>query len=243
MTTRFIYNSPPMFDSLLQQLKRLLGIKSSAPPGASGAAPAAQYALEGVKLQIPGPQEINQLHGYASRYFFLDELGRMCFWVDCSETGATANSKYVRSELRHLASWPVASPTLKRMAIRVSINSTARPDSVTIMQVHSVTPTGENVPPLLRIYRKDGMLTAALKRSQNGADTEHIALTQIRGASGFECEITVQNAQLEVLVNGRSALKRDISYWHNPCYFKTGCYPQATIGFARVNLSAYEISV
>src|SRR5258708_1492756 len=70
-------------------------------------APSQAFDLRGWKLQVPGPIEVKDLRNYSSGYFFLNGNREMVFALDASEKGTTENTKYVRSELRHLPDWTV----------------------------------------------------------------------------------------------------------------------------------------
>jgi hypothetical protein len=232
-----------MLDALRRLLARLFG-RPVTEPDAEYVAPSTRFSLDGWKLQIPGPRDIRALGGYGSRYFSRDASKHMRFWVDCAEPGATANSKYVRSELRHLSEWRVTDAGERALSGTLTINSHARPDIVTFMQIHGVTPLGASAPPLLRLYRRERAIFAALKRNSAGADTEHIRLADVLQDAVIDCAIAVRDARLTVTLNGASApaLTRDIDYWRNLCYFKAGCYPQATSGEASVIYRALRVS-
>jgi hypothetical protein len=228
---------------VIEFLRKLFGLQPrAAAPTGSGVAPAGRFALFGWKLQAPGPIEIKNLDGYTSRYFYLDEQQRMCFWVDCSETGTTPNSNYVRSELRGLEEWRVDAPGLQRLSTTLLIDSRADPDVVTVMQIHAAAPAGGNTPPpLLRVYTKAGALYAAIKRKADGRETEHVKLGGLRIGEAFDCAVEVRAGLLTIAVNGVQQLARTVTFWPHLCHFKTGCYPQANRGEARVLISALDL--
>ena len=80
----------------------LLAVCAPFADGADTSPPAQAFDLHGWKLQVPGPLEVKNLRNYASGYFFLNASREMCFSLDAAEKGTTPNTKYVRSELRHL---------------------------------------------------------------------------------------------------------------------------------------------
>lgn len=199
--------------------------------------PATKFDLSRWKLQIPAPQQITNLSGYASKYFYLNSLNQMCFWVDCSETGHTRNSDYVRSELRHLANWSVNDDAPKTLKATLKVHSKANPDKVTVLQIHGITNSGGNAPPLLRIALNNGSLYAFIKTNNSGDDTDSIILASNVAAQEFSCAITVHNGRLLVSANGIKKIDRDISFWQYANYFKAGCYPQSHSGTVTVMFS------
>ena len=154
------------------------------------------FDLSNWKLQIPGPKEIKDLSGYESKYFYRDSFGSICFWVDCTETGHTAHSQYVRSELHHLKYWRVSDINKKALAVTVSVKSKANPDKITILQIHRTGDGISKVRPLLRIAVNNGSLFAFLKTDNSGDNTEKIALQPNVGSSVFDCAVTVVNQNL-----------------------------------------------
>lgn len=204
--------------------------------------PSTRFNLTGWKLQIPGPQEIINLQGYASPYFYLNSSNQMCFWVDCTETGYTANADYVRSELRHLTLWKVTDSLSKTLSATLKINANASPNQVTVMQIHGISSDGSNVPPLLRIAFKDQALVAFIKTDSSGTNTESIVLEPNLGTKTFSCVVKVQNKRLVILLNGSQKVARNVSFWPYDNYFKAGCYPQANLGTATVLFSKLSVN-
>jgi hypothetical protein len=195
-------------------------------------APGGAFDLHAWKLQIPGPVEVKDLRNYSSGYFFLDPSREMCFALDSAEKGTTPNTHYVRSELRHLPNWTIAgSHTLSG---EVRVESRLQPDKVTVLQIHGVTPQGDNAPPLLRIALNNGDLYAAVKSDAVGDKTDMVLLKPGVKADYVKVDVIVKGRQLRVLVDGQEKLARDLSFWTFSNYFKAGCYPQATQGTVRV---------
>lgn len=190
--------------------------------------PSHKYDLSGWKLQIPGPFDVKNLNEYASKYFYLDSLNRMCFWLDCTEKGSTKNSTYVRSELRHLDNWKTSETRM--LSASIQVNSKALPDKVTVLQIHGITADKQHAPPLLRVALNSGDLYAFVKTDTTGDNTEKVLLAKAIGMNVFNCLIRVENKQLTIDLNGEEKLKRDISFWIFDNYFKAGCYPQAHNG-------------
>ncbi len=203
---------------------------------ASSAAPAGPpsqaFDLRGWKLQIPGPLEVKDLQNYSSGYFFLTGSREMCFALDAAEKGATPNTKYVRSELRHLPEWTADGTHMLTGEVRVV--SALQPNKITVLQIHGITPEGDNAPPLLRIAFKDGDLFAELKPDNSGVETDSILLKRGVKSSYVRVAIVVKSGKLHVTVDGMEKLVRDLSYWKFSNYFKAGCYPQATQGTVQV---------
>ncbi len=150
--------------ALLALMKALLG---SWPRGtarhlrrrADAAPPSQVFDLHGWKLQVPGPIEVKDLRAYSSGYFFLNSSREMCFALDAAEKGTTPNTKYVRSELRHIPNWTVDGTHTLTGEVRVV--SHLQPDKLTVLQIHGITAEGDNAPPLLRIAINHGDLYAA----------------------------------------------------------------------------------
>ncbi len=196
------------------------------------AAPGQAFELSGWKLQIPGPLEVKELGAYSSGYFFLNGSREMCFSLDASEKGATPNTKYVRSELRHLEDWTVDGT--HTLAGEVRVVSALQPSKVTVLQIHGATAEGDNAPPLLRIALHDGDLYAAVKTDSAGTKTESVLLKRKVDAGYVSVAIIVKQGNLSVTVDGQKKLSRDVSFWKFANYFKAGCYPQATVGKVEV---------
>ncbi|MGB7088360.1 MAG: polysaccharide lyase family 7 protein [Phormidesmis sp.] len=205
--------------------------------------PDGHFDLRGWKLQIPGPKEVKNLGRYSSEYFYLDSSEHMCFWVDCSETGYTTNSDYVRSELRHLGEWSVNDSAPKVLSAQVSVNSHANPDKVTVLQVHSTNSNGRSIPPLLRIALNHGSLRAFVKTDNSGNRTESIVLDSNVSGQAINCAIEVHDGRLIISINGTEKVNRDISFWQHPSYFKAGCYPQSNRGTVTAKFSHLSVEV
>ena len=220
-------------------LGALLVLGASRASCADVAAPGQAFDLHEWKLQVPGPLEIKDLRNYSSGYFFLNGSKEMVFVLDAAEKGATANTKYVRSELRHLADWTVdGSHTLTG---EVRVVSHLQPDKATVLQIHGITPDGDNAPPLLRIAVNKGDLYAALKPDSSGDKTDMILLKAGVKTSYFKVAIALKSGQLHIAVDGQEKLKRDLSYWKFSNYFKAGLYPQATTGTAQVFFRSLKV--
>jgi hypothetical protein len=202
-------------------------------------APSTKFDLSGWKLQIPGPKDITSINGYASKYFYLNSSNQICFWVDSTEKGHTANSEYVRSELRHLSNWSINSA--QTMSATLKVNSAAVPDKVTVLQIHGITSTGDNAPPLLRIALNSGTLYAFIKTDNSGNNTDSIVLASGIGDQEFSCTIKVENQRLIIIVNGAEKLKRSLSFWKYANYFKAGCYPQSHNGTITVTFGSLSV--
>ena len=199
---------------------------------ADTAPPAGAFDLRQWKLQIPGPIEIKQLAGYSSGYFFLNKSREMVFKLDAAEKGTTPNTKYVRSELRHLPNWHVNEP--HSMSAEVKVTSHLDPDKVTVLQIHGIMEDGSDAPPLLRIALNHGDLVAMIKPDNEGERTDSVPLKKGVGANWFKVEIAVKNRSLVITVDGQQKLTHSLAYWKYPNYFKAGCYPQATQGTAEI---------
>jgi len=196
--------------------------------------PAQAFDLRGWKLQIPGPSEVKgkDLENYASGYFFLNAEREMCFSLDAAEKGTTPNTKYVRSELRHLQDWTVDG--VHTLSGEVRVVSSLKPSKVTVLQIHGITPEGDNAPPLLRVALNDGDLYAVIKTDPAGTKTESTLLKRKVGTGYVSVSVHVDHGTLSVAVDGEKKASRDVSSWKFSNYFKAGCYPQATEGNVQV---------
>jgi hypothetical protein len=224
---------PSTIVAFIERLRRFFrGSSRIAAPQAPFYAPADAFPLAGWKLQIPGPAEITLLDRYASRYFSLTAARRMRFWVNCSETGTSANSRYVRSELRHLHEWPVSTPLAQQISASLSVQASEPDVEITVLQIHGRASNGDSVPPLLRLYQRSNRLYAALKRNDAGHDTSHRPLASVTAGSVFECRLMVAHGHLAIQVNGREVMSEHIGYWRKTCHFKAGCYAQTNRGTA-----------
>ena len=210
----------------------LVSIFAGSVCAADTAPPAGAFDLRQWKLQIPGPFEIKQLAGYSSPYFFLSKSREMVFHLDAAEKGPTPNTKYVRSELRHLPNWHINEP--HSLSAEVKVISHLDPDKVTVMQIHGIQDDGSDAPPLLRIALNHGDLVAMIKPDNEGERTDSIPLKKGVGANWFKVEIAVKSRSLVITVDGQQKLTHSLAYWKYPNYFKAGCYPQAVQGTADV---------
>jgi hypothetical protein len=194
--------------------------------------PSTAFDLGEWKLQIPGPKDVKNLEGYASEYFDLNGDGEMCFRLDAADKGTTENTRYVRSELRHLPNWRVNETRTLSAVLRAV--SRLKPDKLTVLQIHGMKDDGGNAPPLLRVALQSGDLVALLKIDREGKKEEKVSLMKGLGDGLVTLQITVQAGQLGISVNGSEIARRDLSFWPYLNYFKAGCYPQATKGTAEV---------
>lgn len=200
-------------------------------------------ALSAWTLQVPGPLTVQDPDNYASRYFRRLGGGKLWFAVDCAEHGSTRNSEFVRSELRHRANWAASAGTRRMLAARISVNSHANPNRVTVMQIHGIAPDGSNAPPLLRVAAENGDLIAHIKSDADGNATERIRIAEgIKGAP-FDCAIDVDGSMLAVAINNGQTVQRNLSFWRWANYFKIGCYPQAHDGVVEVTAESVRAVV
>jgi hypothetical protein len=201
--------------------------------------PSKKFELNGWKLQIPGPKDILNLDNYATEYFYLNKDNEMVFWLNSAEKGATKNSTFIRSELRHLSNWSIHGHYRIRGILRVE--SKLEPDKVTVMKIHGFTTPGAYAPTLVRIALNDKDLYAYLNKSNTPKDTTGILLASKIDRQLFKCLIEVNKGYLTIKVNDKEKLARDVSYWKYKSYFKAGCYPQSRKGEVKVMFK--ELSV
>lgn len=202
-------------------------------------APSEKFDLTGWKLQIPGPKDIKNLEGYASKYFYLNDQNEMTFWLNTAETGATPNSSYVRSELRHLDEWTVDKN--QTLSATLKLHSKANPNRVTVLQIHGIADDGGNAPPLLRMAVEDDCLYAVIKLDRTGFNAERVELLENVGEKEFSCDIQLLNKRMIIRVNGVEKFNRSMEYWQWKNYFKAGCYPQAHEGIVILEFKKLEV--
>jgi hypothetical protein len=156
----------------------------------------------------------------------------MHFHLDAAEKGATPNTPYVRSELRHLPEWTADEAHTLSGEFRVV--SALSPDKVTALQIHGITADGGNAPPLLRIAVQSGDLVAVLKTDSAGKKNDAATLKKQVGTRYVKVDVSVKNRQMTIAVDGQVKLTRSLDYWKFHNYFTAGCYPQAKQGTADV---------
>ena len=217
---------------LYAALLSLLG----ASPALADSAPSTVFDLQNWKLQIPGPKDIANLKNYFSKYFYLNDKNEICFHLDAADKGTTANTEYVRSELRHLPNWTV--DQTHTLSASLHVVSHLNPDKVTVLQIHGMTDDGGNAPPLLRVAVNNGDLVAVIKTDSEGDHNDTVILKKGLGNGSVSIQVTVQSKQLTITVDGQQIVSRDIPFWKFLNYFKAGCYPQAKHGTADVMFSS-----
>ena len=228
-------------------------------PPFPASSPGSLIDLSHWQLTIPGPITIAPpaLSTYSSKYFFYNartgvgRLAAMAFVVDSRETGTTENSQYVRSELRETlvpnstrTNWSVRDGTHTLSAMLRLNYGASTPAQVTVLQIHGITPTGGNAPPLLRLAMMSGSLYAWIKRDGSNSDsnTDLLPLMSNIGSQPFSAQVVVQKGQLIIYVNGSTKVIRDVSFWPYDNYFKAGAYPQANSGTSEVDFFSLQVT-
>jgi hypothetical protein len=225
-----------MMQKLLILLLATLELTSLPARSESFAPPSNSFDLRDWKINIPGPVEIKDLQGYASKYFDLNGLGEMCFHLDAAEKGTTPNTHFVRSELRHLPNWRANEH--HSLSAVVHTDSHLSPDKVTVVQIHGMTDDKKNAPPLLRVALNDGDLVAIIKTDSAGKQNDTTMLVKGLGPKPVKIDVVVEGGQLKVLADGQQKVTRSLAFWPYQNYFKAGCYPQATNGTVDVMFSS-----
>lgn len=202
-------------------------------------APSIHFDLKDMKLQIPGPKDIKELNNYASNYFYLTKDSLMCFSLDASEQGHTANSHFVRSELRHAPNWFASEK--HHLKATVKVKSEMQDYKVTVLQIHGITDKDENAPPLLRVAVNNNTLYAFTKPDNSGDITDKTLLKDNVFNKFFTVEIIVDNNVMYILVNGEKMLTKDLHFWIYKNYFKLGCYPQVHEGKFDIYFKSFEV--
>lgn len=213
--------------------------------------PGRNFDLSHWKLTIPGPVEVppNEMVSYTSRYFFTDPTsGAMVFWLDSGADGTTANSNYVRSELREMldprdktVNWKLSGIHVMNAELEMPITAQT-PSQVTVLQIHGIANNGDNEPPLLRVALINGDLYAWLKTNSSGSSTAKILLESGIKSNRFSAEVRVENYRLTLKVNDVVRMDRMITYWNFHNYFKAGDYAQATSGISEVHFHKLTVS-
>ena len=203
-------------------------------------APSLHFDLTGLKLQVPGPVDIKELNNYASRYFYLTTDSLMCFTLDASEQGHTANSDYVRSELRHITNWSASEKHYLKATLKV--NSDLHDYKVTVLQIHGITEDNKNAPPLLRIAVNNNNLYCFVKTDNSGDHTEKTLLKEDVYNRFVTIEIIVENNQMNIKVNGQKTYSKDLHFWEYKNYFKLGCYPQVHQGIFSIYFKSFDVT-
>ena len=203
-------------------------------------APSLQFNLTGLKLQIPGPLEVKELNNYASKYFYLTTDSLMCFSLDASEQGYTANAKFVRSELRHIPNWYASEKHHLKATLKV--NTDVHDYKLTVLQIHGITEDNKNAPPLLRIAVNNNNLYCFVKTDNSGDNTEKTLLKEAVYNQFVTIEIIVENNQMNINVNGQNTYSKDLHFWEYKNYFKLGCYPQVHQGIFSIYFKSFEVN-
>ncbi len=205
----------------------------------SGLVPPSRYFdLSNWMLQIPGPAEIKNLNEYASLYFFTAPDHSICFNLDAQDKGHTKNSEYVRSELRHLLNWSIEEN--HEISATVKVACDLEKYQVTVVQIHGITGSNENAPPLLRIAAVNGNLYAFLKTYPDGKHTEK-KLLKTKISDYFSIDIKNEKGRLTIYTDGQTCLYKDLNFWKYKNYFKLGCYPQEHKGRFNVYVKYFAV--
>jgi len=206
--------------------------------GDSTEAASKYFDFKGWKLQIPGPLDVKDLNNYTNSHFYLAADTTLCFNLDAAEQGHTANTHYVRSELRHELNW--ATNTKHEISARVKVTTNQKDYQVTVVQIHGITEDNENAPPLLRVAMFNGDVYAYLKSDALGQKTEKILLLNGIDNKYFDVTVKMENWNLKILVNGRECLRKPLYYWNFKNYFKLGCYPQGVEGLFKIYFKSFS---
>lgn len=234
----------------------------------AAALPAANFALEDWKLQLPVDgagrrqgvsAEIADLDGYSSAWFFTGPDGAMVL-VAPVDGATTRSSDYARSELREMrdgegASWSIDEGGTLEVAMTVQALPALKAGGaapIVIGQVHA----GDAV--LARIYFDGGSLYWVLGRNEAREHDLHFNLLDPRGrrpdlnlGEPFLYDLTVGHGVVEVAVevDGATYTSRvpaGEGWDDNGLYFKAGVYlasdASASTGEGRVAIYALSAS-
>ncbi|WP_422105503.1 polysaccharide lyase family 7 protein [Winogradskyella sp.] len=220
----------------------------------------------------PDEYQPNQLDNYGYQTlapvqpFMYDDTSDQSLVFYCFQGGATTtNSSYPRTELRELINpnnskenWTLLEGGEMIGSLKVdsvSTNDTSSDDyhKVIVMQIHGIISeedmetydlSGNNGPPLIKIYWKDGYVWSHKKslanESTSGFDLYDVyngTWTDVKvnlgyvGYDTFEFRITASDARIEVQLNDNDPyIYQDISLekWPFENYFKAGNYLTST---------------
>ena len=188
------------------------------------------------KLQFPGGTKMAEqklLGGYASRYYSLycDEDGTewIHFALDGADSGHSKNTRYVRSELRHVENWNLLNR--RSMSYTFRANASQAQSSYTVGQIH-ILPDDSVIPgetsPLLRLEIVKNQFRAKIKDYADG-HYETIILCGYKDGSEKRVAVETVGENLSVFVDGEKKFTRRV-FCPFKNYFKVGIYPQQTHG-------------
>lgn len=178
------------------------------------------------------PDEI--MAGYASKYFYLDNKGKMTFWTPVDNSIATTDhSTFPRSELREIIGdnqrddWNWEGHHTLSGCLWVSQTSMSK--KVIIGQIHSYDK------PLVKLQWNNGSVIAQIKRQENGKNGEISVKLATPGTSQFCYTIDSNAGVATVKIKGGGSVTYDYvgtdSNWKSQkFYFKAGAYCQEHAG-------------
>jgi hypothetical protein len=178
------------------------------------------------------PDEI--MAGYASKYFYLDDKGKMTFWAPVNGSIATTdNSTYPRSELREIIGdnqrddWNWEGHHTLSGCLWVSQTSISK--KVIVGQIHSYNQ------PLVKLQWNNGSVIAQIKRKENGKNGEITTKLATPGSSQFCYTIDSNAGVITVKVKGGGTatydyIGTDPNWKKQKFYFKAGAYCQEHVG-------------
>ncbi len=199
--------------------------------------------LSGCKLQGPtsstAATSTKLMDGYTSSQFFVVEGDKIAF----NQSGQSN-----RTELRHETNWDLAAGDHSFHGRLKFVEQTC--DQVTVVQIHDDANAGSGPnKPLLRIYKHltkspVNHLWAAIKTDVRGVNTTHVDLGQAP-ADYFDWDVLLENGDLIINIEGVEKVRKDVSFWTFPSYWKAGVYLQndgeATAYFDKLFLDGQEV--
>lgn len=202
----------------------------------------AAFDLRQWKLTLPipnssgGPLEIKKdaLMTYASKYFYLDDKGKMTFWTPVNgKLATTSNSTYPRTELREIIGaderddWNWEGHHTLQACLWVAQTSVSK--KVIVGQIHSYDQ------PLVKLQWYNGEVYAQIKRQEDGLNGEIKTKLATPGTSQFCYTIDSNAGVVTVSVKGGGTATYDYvgtdpNWKTQKFYFKAGSYCQEHIG-------------
>jgi hypothetical protein len=186
--------------------------------------PRFQPFMDECKLQAPTSSTVATTtklqEGYTSEWFYLVEGDKVAF-------NQSGDSK--RTELRYLDNWDLTERDRSLHGRLKFVEQTC--DQVTVVQIHDDANAGSGPnKPLLRIYKHltkspENHLWAAIKTDTGGSNTRHFDLG-IAPTGYFDWDVFLADGEMEININGEEKVRRDVSFWTFPSYWKAGVYLQ-----------------
>lgn len=183
--------------------------------------------LENSRLQYPDSAtdvDYGEFDGVVREYFYLDK-SLLTFQLN-----KQTDQESMRSELRFGPdNWDVSTEDEHILSARVRCFGSDKLKKYTFLQIHEYL--GANLP-LLRLAwerRNDGLTNYIWAGISTNRDIENRTFDWVnlgkREDGFFDINISVKNSKMQVSINGKVLIDKDVSYWNNTQnYYKAGLY-------------------